>query len=201
MALNKLLHLLGVQNDLSQGEHVTVLIGPYEHHSNILPWRESGAQVIEIAEAEGGGPDAQELRKVLESQSRKGRVIAAFSAASNVTGIGADIAGITQIVKSAGATMVWDYAGGAPYLPIDMSPEHTEIDAVVMSPHKFVGGPGASGVLIIRRDSVVANRPYFPGGGTVAFVNDRTHDYLSNIEEREEGGTPNIIGDIRVPLR
>ena len=82
LALNKLLHLLGVQNDLSQGEHVTVLIGPYEHHSNILPWRESGAQVIEIAEAEGGGPDAQELRKVLESQSRKGRVIAAFSAAS-----------------------------------------------------------------------------------------------------------------------
>ncbi|MDG1738478.1 MAG: aminotransferase class V-fold PLP-dependent enzyme [Paracoccaceae bacterium] len=200
LALNKLVHLLGAKRDLDRGEKVTILVGPYEHHSNILPWRETGAQVIEIAEAEEGGPDQDHLRQVLETQTDLGSVIVSFSAASNVTGIGADVPAITKIVKTAGAKMVWDFAGGAPYLPIDLMPEDTAIDALVMSPHKFIGGPGASGVLIIRRDAVAADRPYFPGGGTVAFVNDRVHDYLSNIEEREEGGTPNIIGDIRAAL-
>ena len=200
LALNKLVHLFGVKDGLDRGEKITILVGPYEHHSNILPWRETGAEVIEIAEAEGGGPDVGHLREALETQSRLGPVIASFSAASNVTGIGADIPAITKIVKTAGAKMVWDYAGGAPYVPIDLMPQGNAIDAVVMSPHKFIGGPGASGILIVRRDAVSADRPYFPGGGTVAFVNDRVHDYLSNIEEREEGGTPNIVGDIRAAL-
>ncbi len=200
LALNKLVHLFGVQDDLARGEKVTVLVGPYEHHSNILPWRESGAQVIEIAEADGGGPDMEHLQKVLESKCSTGPVIAAFSAASNVTGIGSDIAAITRMVKGAGGRIVWDYAGGAPYLPIDLQAEDAAIDALVMSPHKFLGGPGASGVLIIRRDAVAVDRPCFPGGGTVAFVNDQVHDYLSCLEEREEGGTPNIVGDIRAAL-
>jgi selenocysteine lyase/cysteine desulfurase len=166
-----------------------------------LPWRESGADVIAIDEAANGGPDLDHLAAVLAEVSPKGPVLCAFSAASNVTGILSDIVPVTKLVKAAGAKMVWDFAGGAPYLPINMSPEQDAlIDAIALSAHKFIGGPGASGVLIIRRDAVVATIPARPGGGTVAFVNDDVQDYSPHLEEREEGGTPNIIGDIRAAL-
>ena len=194
--LNQLVHLLDLAGSVARGEAVTVLTGPYEHHSNLLPWRESGAEVIEIAEAPGGGPDLDHLERALR---RPGRVIVAMSAAANVTGICADVGAVTALVKAQGATMVWDYAAGAPYLPITLHPG-APIDALVFSPHKFIGGPGASGVLILRRDAVRATRPWRVGGGTVAFVNERRHDYLSDLEHREEGGTPNITGDIRAGL-
>ncbi|NOX39601.1 MAG: aminotransferase class V-fold PLP-dependent enzyme [Alphaproteobacteria bacterium] len=200
-ALNQLVHLLGIEEAIEAGQAPQILVGPYEHHSNLLPWRESGANVIAIDEAPHGGPDLAHLAKVLAEVSPKGPVICAFSAASNVTGILTDIVPVTKLVKSAGAKMVWDFAGGAPYLPIDMSPEEEAlIDAVAISAHKFIGGPGASGLLLVRRDLVVAQIPARPGGGTVAFVNDEVQDYSPHLEEREEGGTPNIIGDIRAAL-
>ncbi len=185
--INRLVHLLGV------GPGSRVLIGPYEHHSNILPWRESGAEVIEIPEAASGGPDLGRLIHELQA----GPAVVALSAASNVTGILTDVARVTRLVKGAGGMMVWDYAGGAPYLPIDM---RLGMDAVVVSPHKFAGGPGASGVMILRRDAVSARRPSLPGGGTVRFVSAEGHDYADTVEAREEGGTPNVIGDIRAAL-
>lgn len=187
-ALNRLVHVFGV------GPDWTVLIGPYEHHSNILPWRESGARVIEIPEASTGGPDLAAIRTEL---GREGPILGAFSAASNVTGILSDVSAVTRLMKEYGAKILWDYAGGAPYLPIDMS---LGMDAVVASPHKFIGGPGASGVAILRRDSVVASRPSQPGGGTVRFVNAVDQDYASDVEAREESGTPNVIGDIRAAI-
>ncbi len=187
--INRLVHLLGA------GPGMTVLIGPYEHHSNILPWRESGAKVIEIAEAATGGPDLGALQDALDRAS--GPVIGSFSAASNVTGTLTDVARVTQLLKAAGAKAVWDYAGGAPYLPIDMG---LGMDAVVTSPHKFIGGPGSSGVMILRRDAVVTARPSLPGGGTVRFVSPDSHDYSLSLESREEGGTPNVTGDIRAAL-
>ena len=199
-ALNQLVHLLGVREALACGEPVRVLTGPYEHHSNLLPWRESGAEVETIAEAADGGPDLADLHARLARDAGAGRVIVAMSAASNVTGILADVPATTALVKRYGATMVWDYAAGAPYLPMTMSPEGGEIDAIVFSPHKFIGGPGASGILLLRRDAVHVARPYRTGGGTVAFVNDILHDYLTELEHREEGGTPNILGDIRAAL-
>lgn len=177
------------------GPGTTVITGPYEHHSNILPWRESGATVIEIPEAPNGGPDEAQLESALAAAD--GPVIATFSAASNVTGILSDVKRITQLCKRHGAKVIWDYAGGAPYLPIDMS---LGMDAVAVSPHKFIGGPGASGVLIVRRGSVERKTPTLPGGGTVIFVNDRIQDYSARLEDREEGGTPNVVGDIRAAL-
>ena len=183
------------------GARVRVIIGPYEHHSNILPWRESGAEVVEIGEASSGGPDMAELSRVLGESKRARRVICAFSAASNITGIVTDVVAITRIVKAAGALMVWDYAGGGPYLPISMTPAPgLEIDAIAISPHKFVGGPASSGVLVVRRDAVVTTRPVISGGGTVKFVSSLGHDYVDNLEEREEAGTPNYIGDVRAAL-
>ncbi|MCV2448692.1 aminotransferase class V-fold PLP-dependent enzyme [Paracoccus sp. DMF] len=187
--INRLVHLLAA------GPGTTVLIGPYEHHSNILPWRESGASVVEIPEAEAGGPDPEALRAAL--RAAPGPVIGAFSAASNVTGTLTDVAGVTAILKAKGARAVWDYAGGAPYLAMDM---RLGMDAIVFSPHKFIGGPGASGVLVLRRDAVVADRPSLPGGGTVRFVSPHGHDYAASVEAREEGGTPNVVGDIRAAL-
>jgi selenocysteine lyase/cysteine desulfurase len=199
--LNRLVSLLGVTEAVASGRRARIIIGPYEHHSNILPWRESGAEVIEIAEDPSGGPDLDALDAALQGAGGIGCVICAFSAASNVTGIVTDVAAVTRMVKTAGARMVWDYAGAGPYLPIAMSPAaDAGIDAIVVSPHKFIGGPGASGVLIVRRDAVTATRPSWPGGGTVRFVSPVGHDYSDSLEAREEAGTPNVVGDIRAAL-
>ncbi len=198
-AVNRLVALLGL--DRSSALKPLVLIGPYEHHSNILPWRESKAEVIEIPEAEEGGPDLTELELQLVRQPEGRLVIGAFSAASNVTGIVTDVDAITALLKRYGALSVWDYAGGGPYLPIDMNPgEDLAKDAVVLSPHKFPGGPGASGVLIVRNSIVSRKKPTLPGGGTVSFVSPWGHDYSRDLSAREEAGTPNVIGDIRAAL-
>lgn len=194
--INRLVALLGADRPGTR-----VIIGPYEHHSNILPWREAGADIVELGEAADGGPDLGELEAVLQGSAGFDRVICSFSAASNVTGIIADVAAVTACVKSAGATIVWDYAGGGPYLPISMTPQPgAEIDAIVVSPHKFLGGPGASGVLIVRRDAVIREKPTWSGGGTVRFVSASGHDYSGSLEAREEAGTPNVVGDIRAAL-
>ncbi len=198
--LNRLVKLLGVTDAIVSGQRVCVIIGPYEHHSNILPWRESGAEIVEIAEGSNGGPDPVLLEEAFQGINAD-LTICSFSAASNVTGISTDIAAVTKIAKTAGAKIVWDHAGAGPYMPISMTPEQgAEIDAIVVSPHKFLGGPGASGVLIVRHDAVVTCKPSLPGGGTVKFVSPTGHDYSDSLEAREEAGTPNVIGDIRAAL-
>lgn len=198
--INRLVKLFGVAEAVAAGKRARIIIGPYEHHSNILPWRESGAEIVEIAEHPSGGPDLSLLQAALLDGSPD-LTICTLSAASNITGITSDVATITAIVKAAGAKMVWDYAGAGPYVPIAMSPApHAEIDAIVVSPHKFIGGPGASGILILRRDALSTEKPSWPGGGTVKFVSPRTHDYSDSLEAREEAGTPNVIGDIRAAL-
>jgi selenocysteine lyase/cysteine desulfurase len=198
--INRLVNLFGVRAALAAGKKVRVIIGPYEHHSNILPWRECGAELVVLPECAAGGPDPVALQAALDTAG-DALTICAFSAASNVTGIVADVTAITRQVKQAGAKILWDYAGGAPYLPIHMTPaDDAPIDAIVFSPHKFIGGPGASGILIVRHDAVVTSTPTWPGGGTVKFVSPQGHDYSDNLESREEAGTPNVIGDIRAAL-
>ena len=194
--LNRLVSLLGVQ----KADRPVVLIGPYEHHSNILPWRESKAEVIEIPEAVRGGPDIQALEAALVEQAGADLVIGSFSAASNVTGIITDPDPVTRLLKAHGALAVWDYAGGGPYLPMDMGSDGARKDAIVVSPHKFPGGPGASGVLVVNQTAVQSSCPSWLGGGTVSFVSPWRHDYSTDLATREEAGTPNIIGDIRATL-
>lgn len=194
--INRLVKLFGAEQPKTR-----VILGPYEHHSNILPWRESGADIVELPEAADGGPDREALAECLAASTGFDRVICSFSAASNVTGIVTDVAALTAVVKQAGALMIWDYAGAGPYVPINMVPEQTAgIDAIVVSPHKFIGGPGASGVLIVRREAVTRNLPTWAGGGTVRFVSSHGHDYAESLEAREEAGTPNVVGDIRAAL-
>jgi len=201
-AINRLVSLSGVATIATNSNSPPVVfIGPYEHHSNILPWRESGALVIEIDEADQGGPDLEILEQQLIAHKDSPLLIGSFSAASNVTGIISDVVAVTKILKQHNALAFWDYAGGGPYLPIDMMPEPgLEIDAIFLSPHKFPGGPGASGILIVRNSTVKATRPTWPGGGSVSYVSPWAHDYFDSLIEREEAGTPNVIGDIRAAL-
>ncbi|MBE1283107.1 MAG: aminotransferase class V-fold PLP-dependent enzyme [Rhodobacteraceae bacterium] len=196
-SLNRLVSLLGVE----QAERPVVFIGPYEHHSNILPWRESRAIVVEIPEAPGGGPDMQVLQESLNEYEDSDLKIGSFSAASNVTGILTDTDTVTRLLHAHGGLAVWDYAGGGPYLPIDMGAQGGEPkDAIVVSPHKFPGGPGASGLLVVDQTIVRRTSPSWPGGGTVSFVSPWVHDYSDDLSTREEAGTPNVIGDIRAAL-
>ena len=204
-AVNTLVHLLGLKSgDTRQSEPsgeapalALVLIGPYEHHSNELPWRETAADVIRIPLDAAGCIDQVALTETLLQHRHRPLVIGSFSAASNVTGIQSDVHGITKILKQHGALAVWDYAAGAPYLPINMNREGAPLDAVFFSPHKFIGGPGSSGVLAVKRHLLNNSVPFQIGGGTVRYVTPDWHEWHPEPEHREEGGTPGIIESIR----
>ncbi len=180
-----------------------VFIGPYEHHSNELPWRESIADVVVIGEDSDGHVDLAQLEAALEAHADRPLRIGSFSAASNVTGITTDTAAVSVLLHRHGALAFWDFAAAAPYVDIDLGhPARGDdyFDAVFISPHKFIGGPGTPGVLVARRALFTNRVPAVPGGGTVAYVNADEHDYLPDIEHREEGGTPAIVESIRAGL-
>ncbi len=180
-----------------------VFIGPYEHHSNELPWRESIAHVVMIREDREGHVDLGELREELERYAERPLRIGSFSAASNVTGIVSDTAAISRLLHQHGALSLFDFAAAAPYVAIEMDPGGDPLaskDAVFISPHKFIGGPGTPGVLVARRELFRNRVPTMPGGGTVAYVNPVEHHYLTDVERREEGGTPAIVESIRAGL-
>jgi selenocysteine lyase/cysteine desulfurase len=186
-------------------ERPVVFIGPYEHHSNELPWRESIAEVVVIHEDHDGHIDERHLEAELARHHDRPLKIGSFSAASNVTGIISDWRAISVLLHRHGALSFWDFAAAAPYMEITMGsasggPDQPYLDAVFISPHKFIGGPGTPGVLAARRDLFQNRVPGMPGGGTVAYVNPTEHVYLTEVEHREEGGTPAIIDSIRAGL-
>jgi selenocysteine lyase/cysteine desulfurase len=191
-AIDKLIRLL----ELDGRERPVVFIGPYEHHSNELPWRESIAEVVTIREDPDGGVDLLHLEYELQRHADRGLKLGSFSAASNVTGIVTDVDEVSATLHRHGALACWDYAAAGPYLPIDMSGK----DAVFLSPHKFVGGPGTPGVLVVKRGLLRNRVPTVPGGGTILFVSPRGHSYHSDPCIREEGGTPAIVESIRAGL-
>jgi selenocysteine lyase/cysteine desulfurase len=180
-----------------------VFVGPFEHHSNELPWRESIADVVRIDEDEDGHIDLGQLARELVAHADRPLRIGSFSAASNVTGIISNTYEIAALLHEHGALSFWDFAAAAPYVDIDMAPAADPMaykDAVFISPHKLIGGPGTPGVLVARRDLFRNRVPVVPGGGTVSFVNPNEHRFLTDVEHREEGGTPNIVGSIRAGL-
>ena len=191
---------------IPEGMRPVVFVGPFEHHSNELPWRESIADVVVIGEDDNGQVSAAELDMSLRRYANRPLKIGSFSAASNVTGILTDTRAIADLLHSHGALSFWDFAAAGPYVDIDMydrSGRHQNAhkDAVFLSPHKFVGGPGAAGVLVVRRELLRNPVPTTPGGGTVDYVNAAgEHDYIVDPAHREEGGTPAIIGSIRAGL-
>ncbi len=192
---------------IPDAERPVVFIGPYEHHSNEISWRETIADVVEIAEDADGRIDHDDLRARLQEYADRPLKIGSFSAASNVTGIVSDAVGISELLHRHGALSFWDFAAAAPYVRIEMNPGRdvdpdgmAAKDAVFISPHKFVGGPGTPGVLVAKR-SLLHNRvPTVPGGGTVSYVSATEHSYITDPAHREEGGTPAIIESIRAGL-
>lgn len=199
--INRIVNLLNIRKRVNAGDKVVILSGPYEHHSNLLPWRETGAEIVEIPPTKKGGVDLIVLEAELQKASDADLVVGTFSAASNVTGVITTTDPVTRMLKRYKALAIWDYAGGAPYLPMDMSPsELAQKDAIIFSPHKFPGGPGASGIMVIRESIVCTQTPTVTGGGTVSFVSPWRHEYSKKVAAREEAGTPNVVGDIRAAL-
>ena len=216
-AIDKLIGILGLRipaqlddrHDLMSlippAERPVVFTGPFEHHSNELPWRESIADVVTIPEDADGHIDQDRLAVELENYAARPLKIGSFSAASNVTGIVSDTFGIAALLHRHGALSFWDFAACAPYVNINMlaPPDVDPLaykDAIFLSPHKFIGGPGTPGVLVVRRELATNRVPDVPGGGTVMYVNPTEHRYLTDAEHREEGGTPGIVESIRAGL-
>jgi selenocysteine lyase/cysteine desulfurase len=202
-AIDKLIRVLA----LDRGPRPVVFVGPYEHHSNELPWRESAVDVVPIAEDAEGRVDVDHLEDELRRHAHRARKIGSFSAASNVTGIITDVDRVAITLHRHGALALFDYAAAGPYLPIDVnaSPDLPDgrlayKDAVFLSPHKFPGGPGSPGVLVAKRGLLRTAVPTVPGGGTILFVSPTAQSYHPDPEIREEGGTPAIVESIRAGL-
>ncbi len=182
-----------------------VFIGPYEHHSNEITWRQGVCEVVTIPLDAKGGIDLDVLRKKLQDPAWAGRQkIGSFSAGSNVTGLLSPVHEIAELLHEHGAIACFDYAACAPYVPIDMNPAgrpKAALDAVFISPHKFLGGPGSSGVLVFRRELYdTALAPTVAGGGTVDYVGPVDHDFSCDVEEREKAGTPGVLQTLKAAL-
>jgi len=223
---------------------LTVIIGPYAHHSSILPWHEAGAEVVLIKHDEATGDVAwpQLLAALRHAVGRAAaeaaggramprvRTLGVFTAASNVTGATVTTDAVTALCHAFGVPCVWDYAAAAPHAGLDMNPtarptwaalitlagesgsgsggEHapgdtfsTVKDAAYFSSHKFLAGPGAPGILILKRRWLTAAAPNHPGGGTVSFVEaNGTPQYTADDADREEGGSPDVLGAVRAGM-
>jgi len=191
----------GLRDHIPAAARPVVFVGPYEHHSNDLPWRLSIADCVMIDEDADGRIDLAQLERELKFYEERPLKIGSFSAASNVTGIISDDVAIARLLHAHGALSFWDYAAAGPYVEIDMNPAaDARKDAVFLSPHKFIGGPGTPGVLVAKRDLFRNSVPSVPGGGTVAWVSPTDFRFLSDVTHREEGGTPAIIESIRAGL-
>ncbi|MEO8519017.1 MAG: aminotransferase class V-fold PLP-dependent enzyme [Dermatophilaceae bacterium] len=215
-AIDKLVGILGIRlpssmderyhfsDTIAAEERPVVFIGPYEHHSNELPWRESVADVVVISQDPDGHIDAAQLERELVKYASRPLLIGSFSAASNVTGIVSDTHGISALLHRHGALSFWDFAAAAPYVEIEMNDSGGDPlsykDAIFLSPHKLIGGPSTPGVLIVRRELLCNRVPHVVGGGTVAYVNPSEHRYVDDPAQREEGGTPAIVEAIRAGL-
>ncbi len=215
-AIDKLIGILGIRipSQLQDRHHLTdvvppderpvVFIGPFEHHSNELPWRESIADVVVIPEDADGHIDTAVLERELVRYAARPLKIGSFSAASNVTGILSDTTLIASLLHAHGALSFWDFAAAGPYVELQVTATPGDPaaykDAMFLSPHKFIGGPSTPGVLVVRRELLRNRVPDVPGGGTVEYVNPAEHRYLHDPIQREEGGTPAIVEAIRAGL-
>jgi len=184
-------------------ERPLVVVTHLEHHSNQTSWEECAVHVEIIPRLSCGNPDLDGLRDILARNAHRRMKIGAFSGCSNVTGIITPYHEMAAIMHEHGGLCFVDFAASAPYVDIDMHPADParKLDAIYFSPHKFLGGPGASGVLIFDASLYHLKVPDSPGGGTVAWTNPwGGHKFVDNIEAREDGGTPGFLQTIRAAL-
>ena len=180
-----------------------VFVTHMEHHSNQTSWLETIAEVKMIPYTQNGNVDLEAFRVLIKSYDDRDVKIAAVTSASNVTGVYAPYYEISEIMHDNNGLCFVDFACSAPYVNINMHPENPlqSLDAIYFSPHKFLGGPGSSGILIFNK-SLYKNRvPDSPGGGTVDWTNPwGEHKYIDDIQLREDGGTPGFLQTIKTAL-
>lgn len=194
-----------VLDTLDPNDVPIVFVTHLEHHSNEVSWRESIVEVVELPPTSRGLVDPDALRKLLEeTYKNRSTIIGSFSHCSNVTGIFSPIHELAQVLHEYGGYCFVDFACSAPYVDINMHPQApgAHLDAIFFSPHKFLGGPGSSGVLVFNTGLPGLQKvPDHPGGGTVSWTNPwRGHQYVESIEAREDGGTPGFLQGIKAAL-
>lgn len=210
-AINKFQRILGLklcenlkENTIVPDEKRPIIfVSHMEHHSNQTSWLETIANVKVIPSNDEGLPCINKLKILLEEYQDIPIKIAAITGCSNVTGIRTNYHEVAKVMHQNNGLCFVDFACSAPYVVIDMHPEHEEayLDAITFSPHKFLGGPGSSGVLIFNKKLYKNLVPDNPGGGTVSYTNPwGDHDYIDDIETREDGGTPGFLQAIKIAL-
>ena len=187
---------------LPDAQRWVTFVGPYEHHSNEVSWRESLAEVVVIPLTSEGTLDLDALEAALCDPRWAGRPkIGSFSAASNVTGVLTDVVAVSRILRRHGARVAFDVAACAPYVDLDVREgTDAQIDALMVSPHKFLGGPGSPGMLVFHKDLYALPSPTMAGGGTVSYVGPNEHRFVGDVEAREDAGTPAIVQRIRAAM-
>ena len=209
-AINKFQRLLGIRMNENLKDHTQVpdekrpiiFVSHMEHHSNQTSWLETIAKVEVIQSNKEGLPCLKNLEDLLNKYQNVPLKIAAITGCSNVTGIRTNYQQIAKIMHQNNGLCFVDFACSAPYVNIDMHPNNEEyLDAIFFSPHKFLGGPGSSGVLIFNKKLYHNSIPDNPGGGTVTWTNPwGKHRYVESIEDREDGGTPGFLQTIKIAL-
>lgn len=209
--INKFQRMLGLKhynnhNDLKnikEDDIPVVFITHMEHHSNQTSWYETNVDVVQLQQDKDLLVDVNELRKELEKYKNRKFKIGSFTACSNVTGIETPYHELAKIMHEYGGVCFIDFAASAPYIDINMHPDDPmeKLDAIFFSPHKFLGGPGTSGVLIFDSSLYDNPAPDNPGGGTVDWTNPwGEYKYIDDIELREDGGTPGFLQSIKIAL-
>ncbi|MEX1140026.1 MAG: aminotransferase class V-fold PLP-dependent enzyme [Bacteroidota bacterium] len=210
-AINKLQRIMGLKIPeqfekkiaLKEKDRPVVFVTHMEHHSNHTTWLETIADVVVAKWTNEGLVDLDDLRQLLKKYKARKLKIGAFTACSNVTGIELPVHALARIMHEHGGVCLVDYAASAPYVSINMHPPDPkeQLDAITFSPHKFLGGPGTSGVLIFNSHLYHLKSPDQPGGGTVLWTNPwGKYRFKPEIEEREDGGTPGFLQAIKSAL-
>jgi selenocysteine lyase/cysteine desulfurase len=206
-AVNKLQRIMGLRLPawvpIQENERPLILVTHMEHHSNHISWLETIATVEIIAPDENGNVDLNHLRQLLKQYTHRKIKIAAVTACSNVTGIETPYHAIAAILHEHGGRCFVDFAASAPYTDMDMHPGNPQesLDAIYFSCHKFLGGPGTPGVLVFNKNLYNKNAPDQPGGGTLLYSNPwGAREYVEDIEQREDGGTPPILQAIKAGM-
>ena len=208
--INKLQRILSIKGCTEhrkdcpkQTDKPVVFVSHMEHHSNHTSWFETMAELVQLEPDDNLLINLEDLEAKLEQYRDREFKIGSFTACSNVTGIRTPIHEMARLMHRYGGLIFVDYAAGAPYMDINMHPEDPleKLDAVFFSPHKFLGGPGSSGVLIFDKAMYHSEVPDNPGGGTVDWTNPwGNYKYVDDIEVREDGGTPGFLQSIRAAL-
>jgi selenocysteine lyase/cysteine desulfurase len=209
--INKLQRILGLRVhesflnciNLSESEKPVVFITHMEHHSNQTSWLETLAEVVVVEPSPEGCVCLENFEKTVAKYENRKTKIAAITAASNVTGLITPYHKVAAIMHKAGGYCFVDFACSAPYVDINMHPENPEeyLDAIYFSPHKFLGGPGATGILVFNQELYRIEIPDNPGGGTVDWTNPwGEHKYVEDIEAREDGGTPAFLQTMKTAM-